>query len=181
MRAAGPSTAANLALYLTLSFTAPVPTTSMLARRSQFCTNAPTVTAGSTYVPKRRHIPSRGNPIKTYWCAPGGQTYIVFHTITTVAGPAITNLLQDCSEWITRIIANDGDQPIHTGSLVWGSSPVVVLWNANNHQLTYGVAGAAIAALRDYMMQEDVCGSLSFDIWDGANQVGAGLVAVNSR
>ena len=79
------------------------------------------------------------------------------------------------------MIAAQGDQPIRTGSLVWGGSPIVVLWNANNHQLTYGVAGAAIAALRDYMVQEDVSGTLSFDIWDGDNQVGAGLIAMNLR
>ena len=47
--------------------------------------------------------------------------------------------------------------------------------DANNHQQTYGVVGAAISVLRYYMERNGYCVA-SFDIFDGENQVGAGQI-----
>lgn len=46
--------------------------------------------------------------------------------------------------------------------------------NANNHQLTFGVMKAALAALWDWMEQHEVA-TCTFDIFDGNNQVGKGV------
>lgn len=51
----------------------------------------------------------------------------------------------------------------------------VHIWNADNHQLTYGVLGAAISALSEYM-QSYGWGAATFQIWDGPNEVGFGMI-----
>lgn len=48
--------------------------------------------------------------------------------------------------------------------------------NANNHQTTWGVLGAAVMALGDYMHSFDVYGAVDFNIWDGSHQVGQGTI-----
>lgn len=49
--------------------------------------------------------------------------------------------------------------------------------NANNHQLTWAVVVTAIWAVTDYMVQKDQFGTVVFDIFDGANQVGQGSIS----
>ena len=71
------------------------------------------------------------------------------------------------------------DNPLVGGGYYWGlprSAYYINVSNANNHQVTYGVLRAAVAALRDYMAQEGEYGTLVFDIWDGVNQVGRGTI-----
>ena len=46
--------------------------------------------------------------------------------------------------------------------------------NANNHQTTWGVLGAACSALADFISQRGAFSSLTFQIYDGANQVATG-------
>lgn len=48
--------------------------------------------------------------------------------------------------------------------------------NANNHQLTRGVVLSALLALRSWLIAYDVYGTAAFDIYDGANLVGAGTL-----
>ena len=50
--------------------------------------------------------------------------------------------------------------------------------NANNHQLTWGVVGAAIHALSNYMLTENNAGTATFTIFDGNTEVGFGSVDV---
>ena len=49
------------------------------------------------------------------------------------------------------------------------------VWNANNHQTTWGLLGAAVAALRECMWVNG-WGVGTFGIWDGGTQVGAGEI-----
>ena len=51
----------------------------------------------------------------------------------------------------------------------------LVTWDMNNHQHTYGVLGAAVSALMDFMRERGV-GEAVFSIFDGGNEVGAGLL-----
>ena len=69
--------------------------------------------------------------------------------------------------------------PLAGGAYYWSqisSDYYIDVSNANNHQVTYAVLRAAVAALRDYMAQEGEYGTLVFDIWDGNNQVGKGVI-----
>ena len=71
-----------------------------------------------------------------------------------------------------------GDQPIPNGGFV-ASGYDLVLWtrNANNHQQTYGVLGAALNALNNYMFTEQI-GTCTFSIYDGENMVGTGGLGI---
>lgn len=48
--------------------------------------------------------------------------------------------------------------------------------NANNHQTTWGVLGAACSALKDFVAETSSFNSLTFTIFDGANQVASGSI-----
>ena len=48
-------------------------------------------------------------------------------------------------------------------------------WNTNNHQQTYGVLGAAVEALRDFMSERGIVGA-SWWVYDAGTEVGAGTI-----
>ena len=49
--------------------------------------------------------------------------------------------------------------------------------DANNHHLTWGVLGAALEAVKNYMSQSDNrFGMVYFSIFDGENQTGHGSI-----
>ena len=50
------------------------------------------------------------------------------------------------------------------------------IWDSNNHQATFGVLGAAVMAVFDYMNSQAHFGTGTFAIFDGPNQVGRGFV-----
>lgn len=54
------------------------------------------------------------------------------------------------------------------------------VWNTNNHQLTVAVLGAAVSALHNYMKLHNNFGAATFYIWDGMNEIGAGLIGLTS-
>lgn len=49
-------------------------------------------------------------------------------------------------------------------------------WNSNNHQTTWGVMGATLGALREFM-NEYGWGAARFTIFDGVKEIGEGIVA----
>ena len=57
-----------------------------------------------------------------------------------------------------------------------GGGLVLQVWNANNHQLTYGVFGATVTGLRNWMVLNGVFGTVRFEVFDGINQVGWGTI-----
>ena len=48
------------------------------------------------------------------------------------------------------------------------------MWNANNHQTTWGVLRAAVTVLEDYMSKG--FGTAEITIWDGVHQVSQGVL-----
>lgn len=48
--------------------------------------------------------------------------------------------------------------------------------NANNHQTTWGVLGAALSALKDFVAESGGFTSATFEIFDGVNQVATGTL-----
>ncbi|KAI4127734.1 MAG: hypothetical protein LQ347_004469, partial [Umbilicaria vellea] len=76
--------------------------------------------------------------------------------LRAVAGAAITDLLADAQRHLrVRLIAYD-DTVITGGHFEWmgASMNEVKVLNSNNHQVTYGVLNAALAALNDYMLSD---------------------------
>lgn len=89
----------------------------------------------------------------------------------------IQDLLNTAYGHVEELLARDGDRNIADGFFTWRGDRGVTLqvWNNNNHQTTYGVLGVVIHALQWWMGSNDFM-ALTFDIYDGANQVGSGEV-----
>ena len=109
-------------------------------------------------------------------CAPNSKTYVMFKAVTPVAGMIIHELLDEAYDTIQGTMDLMGDRLIPGWGMDWTAADFSFrVSNANNHQITMGVLGAAIDALRDYVFKEGG-GTLAFDIWDGDNQVGVGSI-----
>lgn len=94
-----------------------------------------------------------------------------------ISGNIVQSLLENAALYVLNLIVRGGDGPLHNGMFNFPGMNDVTLqvWNANNHQTTYGVLGGAIGALHDWM-SNNAYGSVSFGIYDGDNQVGNGVV-----
>ena len=86
----------------------------------------------------------------------------------------LANVIHICQQHIQ--VAGDG--VIQSGrlytSMVNGLG--LELTNANNHQLTWGVACAAVKTMYDYMHSQDIYGQAVMWIYDGVNVVGRGTL-----
>lgn len=92
------------------------------------------------------------------------------------------NLLNDAYTNIMDRIETLGDDNISGGSWAYNQVGLALrARNANNHQTTWAVLGAAIDALMDYMGTSGFEGACTFAIHDGDYQVGTGaLEATNA-
>ena len=54
---------------------------------------------------------------------------------------------------------------------------ILSIHNADNHQMTWRTLASALWAVTDYMVKENNFGTMVFDIFDGANQVGQGSIS----
>lgn len=111
------------------------------------------------------------------WCAPNSQTYVILETIASTAGVAVRALLENAYSAITVRVDSIGDGPVSSGSFrIMGDEDIELYTrNANNHQQTWGVLGAAISALQDYMNQNGY-GQAAFYIFDGGIEVATGRI-----
>lgn len=50
------------------------------------------------------------------------------------------------------------------------------VWNSNNHQFSWGVLGAALRALWEYMNANARYGGADFEVYDGVNEVALGVI-----
>lgn len=95
------------------------------------------------------------------------------------SGVAIQNMLSTASSSLAAFLSEIGDGVISKGGIAWpGIGDIGFLaWNSNNHQTTWGVLRAAVAALNDYMSRNGY-GAATFTIADGLNIVGKGYVGI---
>ena len=114
------------------------------------------------------------------WCCPNSETYVI---LTPIDGPSpqdVYLILVSGRNSLRRRVQTRGDGPVSNGEYIWGrrdnTGVIFRASNANNHQLTYGVTCAAMEALLDYMEKHAYSGA-SFEIYDGQNQVGVGLLS----
>lgn len=76
-------------------------------------------------------------------------------------------------------IFGDGNMEVHDGGEIfrWLQGGIALtVQNANNHQTTWGVLGAAIFAVGDCMFANLAEWAVSFRIVDGGNLVGIGTI-----
>lgn len=114
------------------------------------------------------------------WCSPHSETYVVLIPIHDLPPDAVSHILISGRNSLRRLIQTGGDGPVTNGYFIWARRDDTGVsfraWNANNHQLTFGVTCAALDALVDYMSAHGYSGA-SFNIYDGQNQVGQGVVS----
>lgn len=107
--------------------------------------------------------------------------------IRQIPGQIVIGLLEDLMTDITEHLALHQDSNIPGGSFEWHGFQNLAfqILNANNHQVTWGVLGAAVTGLRDYFLSSPSApGRLSegnpvgyavyFSVKDGENVVGMG-------
>ncbi|MCJ1298663.1 hypothetical protein MMC08_001453 [Hypocenomyce scalaris] len=135
----------------------------------------------STSLLSALHVRERTFPLSFQWNAPGSQTYIRATLVAFAGDPSILNsMLNEAYQNVLSIIQAHGDGDIVNGAYRWTKNPDgplgLQIWvrNANNHQLTYGVLGAALNALNEYMTLFGAGLTTTMDVYDGVNQVGQG-------
>lgn len=116
------------------------------------------------------------------FCIPGTYTYLFFGTRKPLLQPATSyaQALISSIEFVNQHIEFSGDGPIADGDEYFttsGTNVQVYVEDANNHQLTWGVAGVALQGLNTWMAVEDNGYSdATFQINDGRNWVGNGYI-----
>lgn len=120
-------------------------------------------------------------PYSFQWKAPGSQTYIRATLVSFVGNPStLTNMIGEAYQNVLATIRTRGDGDIVNGVYRWTNNPDgpqgLQIWasNTNNHQLTYGVLGAALSALNEYMNLFGPGLATHLQVYDGVNQVGHG-------
>lgn len=109
------------------------------------------------------------------WCCPNSSTYLLL-IVTRGLGRAETYpTLVEAFKTVSEHILNVGDGTLLRGAFNYEmkEGALISIWNANNHQTSWGVLRATILALADYL-EKTGYGEVIFNIYDGVNQVGAG-------
>ena len=113
------------------------------------------------------------------WCAPNSKTYVILTMAQVVSESSVESALDMAAAYVAQYVYQIGDAVISKGSVEFygGNGVFFKSWNVNNHQQTWGVLAAAIAALKDYMSHSSY-GGASFSIFDGRNEVGEGTIGL---
>ncbi|MCJ1302598.1 hypothetical protein MMC08_005402 [Hypocenomyce scalaris] len=131
----------------------------------------------------RRNLPSHSSRAES--------DTVTYHVRTTSIALKITlsqlgnwtpimNLLSAASETIQTNQQQQGLGLVPGGQFIQqGTNVVLKMWNANNHQLTWGVVGVVVMGLLDWIAPTSDAPAIVFKIFDGANQVGQGQIAVS--
>lgn len=128
----------------------------------------------------------RTEPVKV-WCHPGGSTYITVALIHgDVPAQAFKFMLNAAMNRVINHLALYGNGLIPSGVFIQPDQVgffELYLANSNNHQQTWGVVGAALSALSNFMVDNDSFSTsnfkagVTFTVFDGANEVGQGSVS----
>ena len=107
---------------------------------------------------------------------PGTQVVVQILRGQAVGGNLLDSILLAAFNTIVAQVGLIGDGVIAGGQFSLTFEGVVLrVFNSNNHQLTRGVLGTALAGLRGYMSREGEK-FVAFEIFDGVTQVGAGML-----
>ncbi|KAI4130810.1 MAG: hypothetical protein LQ347_003242 [Umbilicaria vellea] len=176
---------------LILSLTMPA-ISSRILPRNLVCANDGKTKAG-THFHRRDLQPLSPSPLQArvgaipvkipcIWCAAASATYLKINYFNggepgNGVSPIVIKMLSDALDQIEKHVAQNGDGIIPMGAYDYqarGFSWYSV--NANNHQLTWGVVGAAVDALITFMLNYSSYGMAQFSIFDGENHVGTGTL-----
>ena len=112
----------------------------------------------------------------------GGRAFLVVTYQYNIPGPLPQTVIAGAQAEVEETLYYGEDKPIPHGSYQLEEEGVEVTFqNANNHQCTWGVVGAALTALQDYMqnllaVNQGNYGAVSFTLNDGFHEVGTGAL-----
>lgn len=108
---------------------------------------------------------------------PNTQTHVAITTGIQLTANVVSSLLLTAMGNVLNRILQVGDSNLEHGMFnqVGANAVSVQVWNANNHQTTYGVLGGVLGALHEWMSDHQFT-SASFGIFDGSNHVGNGVI-----
>lgn len=133
----------------------------------------------SAFEPRKlslERVEPRNPPVRVAWCAPHSRTYVILTLTQLLPGNTIMDILQDSYSMVSGRLDSVGDTVISNGLFNWEYQGYSLrVWHANNHQTTWGVLGAAIEAIADFMTQYGFARA-TFNIYDGGNEVGEGVL-----
>ena len=120
------------------------------------------------------------------WQVPHSSTHLNIRITTSSVATLLLPVLSDAYNSVFAHLLTNGDGLVAAGTWSFAQRNVggsaynvgVSLMNANNHQLTWGVLGAAIWGLGGFMRTRRMFGAAVFEVWDGTNQVGRGALSV---
>ena len=117
------------------------------------------------------------------WWAPGTRTYVAVRVVRSMAPAAVMTLLHKAVIDIQTHTARAGDGLLLGWVYIfdWQTRATdceVYTVNSNNHQQTWGVVGAALLAVSDYMLDNNVMGPATFTIYNNGTEVGQGTIEV---
>lgn len=160
--------------YLSEELPSPLPIQGLICLRVQrlYTTDPPKVKARSL----RKRVLDR----TLRWCQIGTQTYVVAESQTPLPDEAVDisalydrgiNSCDSIIEYkedgvIGRRFHGGKSSSVHPGGEVY-----LDVVDANNHQITYGVLGSALRALKDYGGSKGF-GTGEWKVYDGKNEVG---------
>ncbi|MCJ1300797.1 ER membrane complex subunit 3 [Hypocenomyce scalaris] len=111
-------------------------------------------------------------------CAPGSTTWIILNLMpTSRPGASIQEMLFAAYNSVVAHISTSGDGLVPAGMFHVSNGATgmdLLCLNADNHQITWGMLGAALNALQDFMNSYQIWSAATFAIYDGENQVSVG-------
>lgn len=138
---------------------------------------------------RRSVVPSDVSPLPprsarasdAVWCISGTRTYLHVRITAALASTAVIPVLSDAYNSVYAHLHTSGDGLVAGGNFKYTLDRMVVdIWNANNHQCTWGVLGSALWGLMQYMQTNGIWGSAVFLVYDGSNVVGNGMLSLTS-
>ncbi|MCJ1228111.1 hypothetical protein MMC12_004772 [Toensbergia leucococca] len=194
-RASGLRTLGLFALVVLTRFTALIlglpASSSNLARDVQYCTNAPSIVAGTPYPLFGRSEPHhqitsifpRYQNTEIIWCQRGTPVFLVIEKLETLVTEAVQTMLNDALRATMSHLRVLGDGVINqgmvdSGTFLWMEPSGVTFVALTNtiHQLSWSTLAKAIRVLQDYMTEGREWTEVTFHIYDGFNEVGAGWI-----
>ena len=116
-------------------------------------------------------------PQSFIWCAPNSRTNIIMTMAESIPDSVVPDMFVACFTSIMTHIVVFGDSVVQSGVFNWTVDTLAMhVWDANNHQMTWGVLAGAVHAIEDFMFHQQHWGGANFEIYDGQNIVAQGVL-----
>ena len=110
------------------------------------------------------------------WDARNSHVYLILTQSGAIQSHEVAAVLASAWDKVNTHLATIGDGLLPGEFFEQFQAVALRVWNANNHQTTWGVLNVAILALEDFLNVKRGLGAVVFKIFDGNNWVGQGQI-----